>query len=108
MNPQPPFNFTSLTRVDINNDAQIVEKLKSCSCPNNARVVLALFAEANGLFSANNRADTIRGAAYLKAADTMILQRTDIRSLTKSQLMGLDRIGEKIAARIVEIAANLY
>jgi DNA polymerase/3'-5' exonuclease PolX len=104
MTPQPPFNLRCLTRLT-DNDISI--KLESCSSPNNARVVLALLNEANDLFRTKSRSDIVRGAAYLKAADSVALQSRDVTACTKRELMAMQSIGESIATRIIEIITYL-
>jgi hypothetical protein len=102
---QPPYNLPYLTRLS---DEDIMALLQSCAFSGNWYIVLGLLREANDLFRTRARTDIVRGAAYLKAADSMALQSRDLSICTQGELEGLPSIGSSIATKIRDIVVTRH
>ena len=98
------FNLIYLTRMT---DQDIQDMLNNTTVQANRDVVLSLLELANMLFNQHSlEYHVVRGAAYLKAANSVAIEIRDVSTLSKLELMQIQHIGEVMAESIILIVEN--
>ena len=98
------FNLIYLTRMT---DQDIQDLLNNTAVQANRDIVFSFLELANMRFNQHSlEYHVVRGAAYLKAANSIAIENRDVSNLSKSELMQISHIGEIMAESIMMIVEN--
>ena len=88
-------------------DQDIQDMLNNTTVQANRDVVFSLLELANMRFNQHSlEYHVVRGAAYLKAANSVAIEIRDVSTLSKLELMQIQHIGEVMAESIILIVEN--